>query len=127
MTVDMVLGFVSGQPRVADLQKVADVRASLTAWSAADSEFWPFAQLQELEIYVALCAGQLGDALNGVIEGLADLWSRKANPREWASVRDQARFTLRPYAEGPRAASEQAAAAKLRQVLEAYANPEAQS
>lgn len=123
MTAGLVLEWVTGQPRLA-APDVQPVRDSLYAWAEAEPNFWPFAQLIELQIYEALRKGQLAAALPGVEARLEELWGRMANPREWASVRDQARFTLRPYTEGARSADEKGAAEGVTRLLERYATPE---
>ena len=51
-----------------------------------------------------------------------ELWERMANPRQWASIRDQARLTLRPYELINHSNKKEAAAAvKLRGLIERYA------
>ena len=62
----------------------------------------------------------LAPALGSVLGGFADLYARLQTPTAWASVRDQARFVLRPYASRASAA-ERSAAEQLVSRLESYA------
>jgi hypothetical protein len=117
-----VLELIAGRlPASADEKTVEAIRRSLDEWAKAKPEFWPYAQMIELEIYVALCNGTLAGDLERVKVALEDLFSRMANPHHWATVRDQARFTLRPYARKPRPEPEIAAASELKGILESYA------
>src|SRR5262249_51411425 len=97
MTVAAVLAFKTRQTPRLDESELESVRTSVNAWADKVPDFWPFAQLVEIEIYRALCKRALHPALPAIEVSLEDLWGRMKNPREWASVRDQARFTLRPY------------------------------
>ena len=125
LTAALVLELIAGrQPPAADENTVQVVRRSLDEWGKAKPEFWPFAQAIELEIYVALCRGTLDRDLPGLKDALEDLFGRMANPRQWATVRDQARYTLRPYARAPRSEAEIAAANELKRILEGYAQVE---
>jgi len=53
--------------------------------------------LTELGIYEALAVRTLAKSLDGIIRDLADVKLRANAPRMWASVRDQAEFTLSRY------------------------------
>lgn len=122
LTAVAVLELVAGRkPPAADPSVVAEVRESLLEWGKAEPVFWPFAQAIELDLYVALCSVGLQDALPHVKKEFENLFNRMANPHEWATVRDQARFTLRPYAREPRAQPEIDAANELKAILEGYA------
>lgn len=120
MTVELVLGLVSGKIPAANPQRIADVRQKLELWAEDKSEFWPFVQLIEVDVYEAICRGALGRALPGIKSKFDDLWKRMANPREWASVRDQANLLLRAYW-AVASAEERKAADELRKVLNGYA------
>ncbi|MET0792228.1 MAG: CHAT domain-containing protein, partial [Polyangiaceae bacterium] len=120
MTAQLVLDLLAGRSTLGQLQKVAPLRKSLEKWGDTARDFWPFIQLIELDVYEKLCHGTLADDLGKIEKALDELWSRMANPGEWASVRDQARFTLRPYAAGAGTKEEQAAALELGRIFEKY-------
>lgn len=122
MTARLVLDWVAGRTPAVDEAAVAAVREELVAWRDKKPEFWPFAQLIELDIYVALCRGALEPTLTSTEAAFTELWERMANPRQWASIRDQARLTLRPYELINHSNQKEAkAAVKLRGLIEGYA------
>jgi hypothetical protein len=60
--------------------------------------------------------------MHSILRDLADVKSRANAPRMWASVRDQAEFTLLPYAEAHGCpAPERDAARNLLKELQVYA------
>jgi hypothetical protein len=88
----------------------------------SDPDFWSVVGLTELGIYEALAVRTLAKSLDGIIRDLADVKLRANAPRMWASVRDQAEFTLSRYIEArgypPR---EREAARKLLKQLQDHA------
>jgi tetratricopeptide (TPR) repeat protein len=105
-----------------DAGDIAAVRQSLQRKAAADPDFWSVVGLTELRIYEMLADRKLAKALDSILNDLADVKARANAPRKWASVRDQAEFTLSPYI-GARElpAPEREAARKLLKQLQDYA------
>src|SRR5262245_8523433 len=103
-------------------EDIAAVRQSLQKKTAVDPDFWSVVGLTELRIYEALANRKLATALDGILKDLADVRARANARRMWASVHDQAEFTLTPYIEARGlAAREREAALKLLKQLQAYA------
>jgi len=121
MTVDLVRALVTGQPAPDGEPALGEVKLRLDEWAAEQQEFWPFVQAIEVDIYAAVRGRRLAGAISSLRDRFEDLWMRMANPREWDSVRNQARFLLRPYRAVAEPA-EKAAVSELQQLLDAYAS-----
>lgn len=123
MTAKLVNDLVSGVVPALKADEVAQVRRELEAWAANKTEFWPYAQLIEIEIYEGVCRGNLANAEKKLLQDFEKLWRRIANPQYWGSVRDQAAFVLRPYGATPAGSTEaeKNASTELRNQLERYA------
>jgi tetratricopeptide (TPR) repeat protein len=114
MSIALVLGPGQPNPEGFDAGDVSAVRQSLQKKNADDPDFWSVVGVTELRIYEALAHCRLGPALDGILADLEDLMPRAMSTRLWASVADQARFTLVPYCESSAVpAAEKDAAQKL--------------
>jgi CHAT domain-containing protein/pimeloyl-ACP methyl ester carboxylesterase len=106
-----------GQPMVElDAGRVAAARQSLQAKLSQAPDFWSVAGLLELRMLEALSQRNLAGARAGIEQGFADLAQRAPAKRMWASVRDQALFTLLPYSQSVQGAEAAAATALLKQL-----------
>jgi len=80
-----------------DSNYVGAVRQSLQKKVRENPDFWSVVGLTELRIYHALAQRGLAIALPGILADLDDLMPRATSSRMWASVADQAQFTLTRY------------------------------
>ena len=120
LTVQLVRALVTGESIEVGALQIAEVRANLERWAEEKQEFWPFVQSIELGIFTAILDRRLAGELQGISERLTDLWMRMANPRDWDSVRNQARFLLRPY-RALASPAEKEATITLQRLLDSYA------
>jgi hypothetical protein len=125
MTADMLL-HLTDPVYSADEKGIAEVEASLREAREKEPEFWVFVSELELRIYRALCQRQLASLWRpaqgpGIEQELRKLHDRIVSVGQWASVRDEARFTVIPYREVAPTPAEQTAAAELLGLLEGFA------
>jgi hypothetical protein len=97
LTVQLVRALVAGQSPQIEPPKVAALQKNLELWADEKQEFWPFVQAIELDVYAAVSTQRVAAELKRLSERFTDLFMRMANPYHWDSVRNQARFLLRPY------------------------------
>ncbi len=114
-----LLNGVAPQP-VAE-QLLEDVAKTIKEDAQDNPSFFSLVQIQELDILRAMRAQNLSSALEEIRPELEALHERLRSPREWASVRDQARFQLLAYALYASGA-EVDAAEELLALLEGYAH-----
>jgi hypothetical protein len=105
---------------VLDPEVVQQLRASLRRQLDEEPDFWSMVGVIELDLIEALAAGRLAGAAADLRPRLADLHSRVPAPQMWASVADNTRFMLAPWAARQRSAAAAAARALLAQ-LDGYA------
>jgi len=121
MMAELLLGTGGGGPKAAPAGEVGEVRRNLADRAEHDPDFWALVQTLELDIYVALAAGALAGARERIEEGLRKLYGRIDARLKWASVSDQARFVLVPYAEAAPPGDERSAAEALLRTFEGFA------
>jgi hypothetical protein len=101
--------------------RVGEIRQILQDRARTDPDFWSIAGITELQVYIAVDAGNLAGAVPGVLDEYADLHSRMTDVWSWRSVYDTTDYVLAPYAR--RAADpERAAADRLLDKLAEYAD-----
>ncbi len=105
-------------------EATAAAQHSLRAKATSDPDFWCYASVIELDVYVAVSEGRLAGALAGVLTAYAELHGRVSGTNLWASVADQAQFVLGAYAEAARGKDdkEAEAARTLQAQLQDYAD-----
>jgi hypothetical protein len=91
----------------------------------AEPDFWSVVGLAELQVFKALAAGSLAEAVDGVLAELRDLQERVPAPSQWDSVHAEARFVLLPYLALDLPGEERCAVAQLLEVLEDFAGRDA--
>jgi pimeloyl-ACP methyl ester carboxylesterase len=111
---------VMAQPKSVPADRFTQVRQKIRARLQNEPEFWSAVGDIELSLYEALNDNALAPKLPELNHGFDDLRERWPAPWMWKSVRDQARFVFPHYAQRA-SANENAAAAVLREKLEAYA------
>ncbi len=97
---------------------------SLQACVDSAPDFWCYAGLIEHDLLQAVAGGALAGQADGLKTRFAELHGRLSAPYTWASVADQGRFLLGPYAEHAGKTvqqAEQAAAQGLLGLLEGFA------
>jgi len=105
------------QPKIElDAVRVAAALQSLQAKSVSAPDFWSVVALVEIQMLEAMAAGRLAAAGAGIELGFAALAQRAPAKRMWASVHDQSRFVLQPYAQQASASEAKAATAILKQL-----------
>jgi tetratricopeptide (TPR) repeat protein len=127
VSAELIRGFRSKEPDARNVDKVQqslhDLRRSLRKKTMHDADFWSIVGMVELRIYEALADRKLAEAVDGIVEDLADVKARASAPHSWASVRDhQAKFVLPAYIKARSIPpAEHEAARKLLARLEDYA------
>jgi CHAT domain-containing protein len=101
--------------------RVAEIRQILQDRARTDPDFWSIAGITELQVYIAVDAGNLAGAVPGVLDEYADLHSRMTDVWSWRSVYDTTDYVLAPYARQA-ADPERAAAGRLLDKLAEYAD-----
>jgi hypothetical protein len=97
MSAELILNAGKEKWQGFDPADLAAVRESLEKKVSSNPDFWSVVGQTELRIYQAIAQRGLAKALGGILHDLVDLKTRARGPRMWASVRDQAEFTLTSY------------------------------
>jgi tetratricopeptide (TPR) repeat protein len=99
-----------------DAVRVEAARQGLQSRLSRSADFWSLAGPIEMRWLDAVSRKRLAAARAGIEQAFAELAQRAAAPRMWASVHDQARFVLEPYAEKADGAERAAATALLKRL-----------
>jgi hypothetical protein len=127
MSVALAVSASESKPSGFEPEQISAVRQSLQRQNANEPDFWSVVGMIELRIYEALAKQDLSHELEGLIADLKDLRVRSISARMWASVADQARFTLGPYVEAVGENAEHQAACQLLAWFDSVAQPSQQS
>jgi len=99
-----------------DAGRVEAARQGLQSRLSRSPDFWSLAGPIEMRWLDAVATKRLATARADIEQAFVELAQRAAAPRMWASVHDQARFVLEPYAQKADGAERAAATALLKQL-----------
>jgi hypothetical protein len=121
LAAELVTGFADARPQAVSDEEAQGLEAALTRRADRDPSFWPFVQIVELRLYLALARRGLAEVLSGARTQLEILRERVITPEEWKTVRDQADFVLGAYLRSKLPRAEREAAQSLLALLTSYA------
>ncbi|CAN5878350.1 hypothetical protein BH11PSE8_BH11PSE8_20170 [soil metagenome] len=114
IAAELRLAFLQKRKPALTEERVAVVLQSLTEAEAQRPDFWAVVGQIELGLLQALAQRQLAGAAPALIDAFQDLKARVPAPAMWASVYEDACFTLQPYAQLANPGEKRAAAEVLK-------------